>query len=162
MSSVSIQRESPIAPDAPIDAPLRVFRPAETRLVVIVPALNEAKTIADVVLRVPRSIEGIHHVDVVVVDDGSTDETAQLARNAGAIVVGHPRPSGVGAAFQTGLRKAFELGADMVLNIDGDGQFSPEDIPKLIGPLIAGQADFVTASRFKDPALEPKMPRIKK
>lgn len=141
--------------------PLRVHQPSSIHLVVIVPALNESKTIADVVRRIPRSIDGVSHVDVVVVDDGSTDNTGELARTEGAIVVRHPRPCGVGAAFQSGLRKVFELGGDCALNIDGDGQFSPEDIPKLIAPIVSGEADFATASRFKDPKLLPQMPKIK-
>jgi glycosyltransferase involved in cell wall biosynthesis len=130
--------------------------------VVIVPALNEERTIVDVVRRIPREITGVDLIDVVVVDDGSTDATGELARAEGAIVVRHPRPCGVGAAFQSGLRKVFELGGDLAVNIDGDGQFAPEDIPELIAPVLSGEADFATASRFKDPALTPKMPPIKR
>jgi len=144
------------------DTPLRVHRQDEQSLVVIVPALNESRTIADVVRRIPREVGGIHQIKVVVVDDGSSDGTGPLAMAEGATVVRHPRPSGVGAAFQSGLRKAFELGADLVVNIDGDGQFNPEDIHKLVAPILSGEADFATASRFKDPALEPEMPRLKR
>ncbi|MCA9246281.1 MAG: glycosyltransferase family 2 protein [Planctomycetales bacterium] len=141
---------------------LRVLRPDAVHLVVLVPALNEEKTVGDVVARIPREIPGIDRVEVVVVSDGSTDRTEEIAREKGAKVVRHPRPCGVGAAFQSGLRKAFELGADIVLNIDGDGQFRPEDIPKLVAPIVSGAADFVTASRFLDPALEPEMPKLKR
>ncbi len=141
---------------------LRVHHPDVVRLVVLVPALNEEKTVGDVVQRIPRTIAGIDQVDVVVISDGSTDRTASIASELGATVVRHPRPCGVGAAFQSGLRKAFEMGADLVLNIDGDGQFSPEDIPQLVAPIVSGEADFVTASRFLDPALVPEMPQVKK
>jgi glycosyltransferase involved in cell wall biosynthesis len=156
-------RPSPSTPAAPKqDVALKLHRPAPVHLVVIVPALNEEHTIVDVIRRIPRTMQGVDEVSVVVVDDGSTDRTAKLARAEGALVVSHPRPCGVGCAFQSGLRKVFELGGDLVVNIDGDGQFSPEDIPKLIAPVLSGVADFATASRFKDPALVPHMPWIKK
>ena len=157
MATIPRQPALPLSPIA-----LRVHHPDAVRLVVLVPALNEEKTVGDVIARIPHDIPGIDRVDVVVISDGSTDRTAAIAHEMGALVVRHPRPCGVGAAFQSGLRKAFELGADIVLNIDGDGQFSPEDIPKLVAPVVAGEADFVTASRFLDPALEPEMPKLKR
>jgi len=84
----------------------------------------------------------------VVIDDGSTDGTAEIARQAGAHVVRHAQNQGVGSAFQSGLRKALELGVDVTVNIDADGQFSPLDIPKLIQPILRDEADFVAADRF--------------
>lgn len=132
------------------------------RLIVVVPALNEEKTIERVVRAVPRSISGIGEVDILVVDDGSTDRTAELARMAGAEVIHHPTPRGVGAAFQTALAEAIDHGADLIVNIDADGQFDPEDIAKLVAPIVAGNADFVTASRFVDPKLLPDMPAVKR
>jgi len=131
-------------------------------LVVIIPALNEAATIADVVRRVPRRVEGVAKVDVVVIDDGSTDETAELARRAGAHVTAHPHNKGVGAAFATGIEAALSLGADVIVNIDGDGQFAPEDVPTLVRPILEQGYGFVTCTRFGDPKLTPAMPRIKK
>ena len=131
------------------------------RLIVVIPALNEERTIERVVSAVPRNIPGVGQVDILVVDDGSTDRTADLARRAGAEVVHHPTPRGVGAAFQTALNEAIEHGADLIVNIDADGQFDPGDIPRLVAPITSGDADFVTASRFKDPALVPEMPAIK-
>lgn len=141
---------------------LRLLRPNDPRLVVVMPALNEERTIGDVIRRIPRSIPGIESVVVVVVNDGSTDRTAEIARREGVVVVSHPRPWGVGAAFQTGLRQVFQLGGDVVLSIDADGQFAPEDIPKVIAPILRGEADFATASRFADPALVPDMPWLKR
>jgi glycosyltransferase involved in cell wall biosynthesis len=141
---------------------IRLARPDGVRLVVIIPALNEERTVGDVIRRIPRDLPGVDQVLVVLVDDGSQDQTGRIAAGLGAVVVRHPRPSGVGAAFQSGLRAAFELGADVVVNIDADGQFAPEDIPKLIAPIVDGRADFVTASRFLDPALTPEMPPVKK
>jgi glycosyltransferase involved in cell wall biosynthesis len=131
------------------------------KLIVQMPALNEARTVAGVIAAVPRAIPSIDRVDVVVVDDGSTDDTAALARAAGATVLGHGRRRGVGAAFRTGIEHAMATDADVVVTIDSDGQFNPADIPTLIAPIVRGEADFVTASRFMDPALIPEMTRAK-
>ena len=130
-------------------------------LAIIIPALNEEKTIGSVIERIPHNIAGIDKVKVIVVNDGSTDSTANIARNHNAHVVSHESNLGVGAAFHTGLREALKLGADVIVNIDADGQFNPEDIDKLIQPIIDNRAEFVTASRFAKPELIPKMPKIK-
>ena len=132
------------------------------KLVVIIPALNEAATIADVVRRVPRAIERIDQVEVLVIDDGSSDATASVARAGGASVVSHERNQGVGAAFKTGVSEALRRGADVAVNMDGDGQFHPEDIPRLIEPIFCHGAGFVTCTRFADPALVPRMTAIKR
>ena len=131
-------------------------------LLVLIPALNEIATIADVVSRVPSDIAGIRSVRILVVDDGSDDGTADAARRAGADVVSHRHNRGVGKALQTGLAEAVRRSATIVVNIDGDGQFAPEDIPKVLAPVIAGDADVATASRFMDPALTPRMPFVKR
>ena len=100
------------------------------KLVVTIPALNEDKTIAQVVNGVPRDIPGITEVEVIVVNDGSTDQTAAFAEAAGATVINvHGRP-GLGMIFRTGLERSMRHGADIVVNIDGDGQFNPADIAK--------------------------------
>lgn len=132
------------------------------RLLVMMPALNEAATIAEVLARVPRSLPGIGWVEMLVVDDGSTDKTVELARAAGASVISHGRNLGVGTALQTGLAEALRRGVDLAVNIDSDGQFAPEDIAKIVVPVVEGKADFVTASRFLDPALVPEMPGVKR
>jgi glycosyltransferase involved in cell wall biosynthesis len=131
------------------------------KLVVTIPALNEEKTIGYVVRGVPRDIQGIDEVEVIVVNDGSTDETANEASNAGASVVTLPGGGGLGMVFRTGFEHAMRRGADIIVNIDGDGQFNPADIAKLIEPLMEDRADFVTCSRFADPALRPQMPIVK-
>jgi len=131
-------------------------------VVVTIPAFNEAATVGQVIKSIPRDIPGVSDIDVVVVNDGSTDETAAAAAEAGAKVVSFSRNRGLGAAFRQGLQTALGLGADIIVNIDADGQFDPKDIPKLLAPIIDGKAEMVTASRFADPALVPKMPWIKK
>lgn len=132
------------------------------RLIVQIPALNEERTIGDVIRSIPADIPGVDEIRVLVVDDGSTDRTGELARAAGADVVRHPERQGVGAAFRTGINRAMDMGADVVVTIDADGQFNPADIPEVIRPIVDGRADFVTASRFMDPALVPHMPRAKR
>lgn len=130
-------------------------------LLVAMPALNEQATISDVIRRVPCDLKGIARLEVLVVNDGSTDRTATEAESAGARVIHHDQPRGVGAAFHTALNDAIARRADLIVTIDSDGQFDPADIPRLIGPVVDGTADFTTASRFKDPALIPRMPWIK-
>ena len=131
------------------------------KLVVTIPALNEEATIAQVIAGVPRKIPGVGEIEVIVMNDGSTDRTVERASEAGAIVVTvHNRP-GLGRVFGTGLERAMRRGADIIVNIDGDGQFDPADIAKLVQPILDGEADFVTCSRFADPKLWPEMPRVK-
>jgi glycosyltransferase involved in cell wall biosynthesis len=131
------------------------------RLLVAIPCLNEDKTVGSVISRIPRTIPGVDRVDVVVIDDGSIDATASVAASAGALVIRHERNRGVGIAFRTALEYAVRMRYELLVNIDGDGQFSPEDIPQLVGPVAAGLADMASASRFKDPALTPDMPPVK-
>jgi glycosyltransferase involved in cell wall biosynthesis len=135
-------------------------RPA-VRLVVMLPALNEEATIAQVLARVPRQIEGVADVRLLVIDDGSTDRTAELARLAGATVVSHSHNQGVGAAFSTGIEQALVMGADIIVNMDADGQFQPEDITTLIQPILRNGFDFASCSRFANPENIPVMPWIK-
>ncbi len=119
------------------------------KLAVMIPAYNESRTIAQVVQSIPRQFDGVNAVEVVVVNDGSADDTAARAQSAGAEVVSHHVNKGLGAAFQTGLDFALRRRADILVNIDADGQFNVNDIPRLIAPLLADQADFVSANRFK-------------
>jgi glycosyltransferase involved in cell wall biosynthesis len=141
-------------------------RPAKGKrrlsLLVMLPALDEAATIADVIGRIPRKIKGIKSVEVLVIDDGSTDDTADLARGAGASVISHGVNRGVGAAIQTAFTEAIRRECDIAVNMDSDGQFDPSHIVDLIQPILASKADMATASRFKDKALAPKMPFSKR
>jgi len=137
------------------------MKPAD--LVVLIPAFNEERTVGAVVRAVPRKMHGVGSVRVIVVDDGSTDRTAEKAGKGGAdAVVSHGANRGLGRAFKTGIEAALSMGADLIVNMDADGQFNPGDIPKIIQPILDGKADVVTCSRFKDKSLEPKMPWVKK
>src|SRR3989338_2414977 len=112
------------------------------KLIILIPALNEERTIVSVIQRIPKQIPPFEAVEIIVVDDGSSDQTAVLAREAGAKVIKHQRNKGVGAAFRTGTTAALELGADAMVNMDGDGQFDPLDIPKLLAPITDGREKF--------------------
>jgi hypothetical protein len=111
----------------------------------IVPCYNERSNIRAVVTEL-RTVAPL--VDVLVVDDGSTDGSGQVARDAGAIVVSHPRNMGIGAAVRTGMSYALEAGYDYAVQVDGDGQHDPRGISSLLGPLEDGTADVVVGSRF--------------
>jgi glycosyltransferase involved in cell wall biosynthesis len=130
-------------------------------LLAVVPCLNEENTIGWVVSNIPRDIDGIGKVEVLVLDDGSTDETARRAREAGAEVVSHSSNQGLGATFREAVGIAIAKRADVMVHIDGDGQFDPADISTLVKPVVARQADMVTASRFLNKDLVPDMPRVK-
>ena len=139
-----------------------VIAPQPKRLLVIMPALNEELLIGDVIRAIPTQISGIDAIEVLVVDDGSTDDTVGVAQEAGASVVSLHANMGLGIAMQRGIEAAVRRGVDYAVNIDSDGQFDPSDIPRLLEPLIAGEADFASASRFKDKALVPRMPLVKR
>lgn len=117
-------------------------------LLVTIPALDEAHSIEDVVRTVPNPIAGFARVHVVVFDDGSTDETCTRAKAAGAEVIRHETPRGVAQTFRESVELALERDADVLVTIDGDGQFDPGDIPAMVEPIVQGTADFVAADRF--------------
>jgi glycosyltransferase involved in cell wall biosynthesis len=117
-------------------------------IVVQIPCYNEAPTLPAVLASLPRRLPGGVRVRIVVVDDGSTDGTAAVARRAGADrVVRHAGNRGLAAAFRTGLVTALRLGADVVVNTDGDNQYPQADLPRLVAPILAGTADVVVADR---------------
>lgn len=118
------------------------------KLFVQIPCLNEEQTIASVIRDIPREIEGIDEIKVLVIDDGSSDRTAEVARRAGAdCVVRFPVTQGLARAFSTGINRCLEMGADIIVNTDGDHQYAGTDIPKLVQPILDGNADIVIGDR---------------
>src|SRR5919106_4178850 len=115
------------------------------RRIAIVPAHNEEGAIAGVVREIQAFDPGL---EVVVVDDGSVDRTAVRAAAAGAHVVRLPFNLGIGGAVPTGFRYALEHGFQLAVRLDGDGQHDPQELPRLLEPLLAGEADIVVGSRF--------------
>ena len=116
-------------------------------VVLFLPAHDEEATVARVVERVPPTVCG-RRVECLVVDDGSTDATAALAAAAGADVLRQERNRGLGAAVRTGLTAAVERGAAAVAFCDADGEYAPEELERLVAPILAGDADYVVGSRF--------------
>jgi glycosyltransferase involved in cell wall biosynthesis len=129
--------------------PARGIAPAGVRRIAIVPAHNEAKAVGGVV----RGIRAVDpELEVVVVDDGSVDGTAEESALAGARVVRLPFNLGIGGAVQTGFRYALEQGFDLAVRLDGDGQHEPGELSALVAPVLAGEADIVVGSRFAAPS----------
>src|SRR5690242_17035673 len=117
-------------------------------IVVQIPYYNEAPTLPTVLACLPRRLPGGARVLTLVVDDGSTNGTATVARRAGASrVARHASNRGLAAAFRTGLTTALRMGADVVVNTDGDNQYPSADLPRLVDPILAGTADVVVADR---------------
>lgn len=115
-------------------------------VLVCVPAYEEAGNLPGVLAEIPAAVAGLA-TRVLVIDDGSRDATAAVARAHGAEVVSHPVNSGQGAALQTGYLVAERLGVEVVVTLDADGQHDPAEMERLVGPIVAGTADFVVGSR---------------
>lgn len=121
------------------------------KLVVNIPAFNEEEKLADTIKSIPRQLDGIDEVFIQVVDDGSQDKTARIARESGAdFIHSHRVNRGIGITFRTAVEKALRNGADIMVNIDADGQFDCADIQKLVRPILNGEADMVSADRFSE------------
>lgn len=118
------------------------------KLVVQCSCLNEEKSLPDVLKTIPKKIPGIDEIEVVIVDDGSTDRTVEVAKQYGVKhFVFHPKRQGLGRGFRDAIEKSLEIGADIIVHTDGDNQYPSEAIPDLIAPLLAGKADIVIADR---------------
>ncbi|WP_062206315.1 glycosyltransferase family 2 protein [Demequina salsinemoris] len=117
------------------------------KVFVQVPCLNEEATLAIVLGSVPREIEGVDEVELLVIDDGSVDRTSEIARELGAHVLRHDRTMGLATSFRDGLDYALAHGADIVVNTDGDNQYPQDRIGDLVAPILRGEADIVIGDR---------------
>jgi len=131
------------------------FEPSRDRIVAIIPAYNEELFIGSVVLQTLQ-----HASTVIVVDDGSSDLTAQIAQSAGAVVVQHEHNQGKGASLNTGFKVARDYQTDAVVILDADGQHQPEELCGVVAPILAGEADMVIGSRYLEDTSEVPSHRI--
>ena len=118
------------------------------KLIIQIPCYNEAETLAVALAELPRSVPGFDRVEWLIVDDGSTDDTAEVARANGVDhIVRHPGNRGLAHAFMTGINACLRLGADVIVNTDADNQYMAADIPLLTAPVVEGRADMVIGAR---------------
>jgi glycosyltransferase involved in cell wall biosynthesis len=121
------------------------------KLIIQIPCFDEERTLPATLADLPREIPGVETVEWLVIDDGSTDRTVEVARSAGVDhVVRLTNNKGLAAAFQAGLDACLKLGADIIVNTDADNQYSGTDVPKLVAPILAGEADMVIGDRKTD------------
>lgn len=119
-----------------------------TKLIIQIPCLNEAETLSVAIADIPREIDGVDKVEILVIDDGSTDETVAVAKEAGADhIIRNGTNLGLARSFQRGLDTSLRLGADIIVNTDGDNQYHGGDIKKLVEPILSGAADIVVGDR---------------
>ncbi len=118
------------------------------KVIVQIPCYNEEESLPDVIAGMPKSIPGVDVLETLVIDDGSTDRTVEMARQLGVThIVRHSGNKGLAAAFQTGLDACLRLGADIIVNTDGDNQYPQAMIPELVAPIIRGEAEMVVGDR---------------
>jgi glycosyltransferase involved in cell wall biosynthesis len=121
------------------------------KLIVQIPCLNEENTLVATIRDIPRKIEGVDCVEILVIDDGCTDRTVEVAREMGVEhLVRFAGNRGLGYAFAAGIDRCLMLGADIIVNTDGDNQYVGSNIPKLIEPILTGRADIVVGDRQPD------------
>ena len=118
------------------------------KLIIQIPCYNEEETLKIALSALPKKIEGIDEIEILIIDDGSKDDTVRIAQEFGVNhIVSHPRNLGLAKAFTTGLNKALENGADIVVNTDADNQYCADDIEKLVQPILNNEADIVIGAR---------------
>ncbi len=118
------------------------------KLIVQIPCYNEEGTLRQTLADIPRAIEGVDEVEILIIDDGSTDRTVGLALQLGVDhIIQHRNNKGLARAFRSGIEGCLAIGADIIVNTDGDNQYAGWHIPRLIGPILAGEADIVVGDR---------------
>lgn len=118
------------------------------RLIVQIPCFNEEASLPAVIAAIPREIAGVDRIEILVIDDGSTDRTVEVARELGVhYIVRHRRNRGLARAFRSGVDACLRLGADLIVNTDGDNQYAGADIAALCAPILRGEADIVVGDR---------------
>jgi glycosyltransferase involved in cell wall biosynthesis len=118
------------------------------KLIVQIPCFNEEATLPATIADLPRRLDGIDEIELLVIDDGSTDRTVEVAREQGVEhIVRLTNNKGLAAAFQAGLDACLKLGADIIVNTDADNQYSGADVGKLVAPILSGSADMVVGDR---------------
>ena len=121
------------------------------KLIVQIPCYNEERSLPQTVKDIPRKIDGIDQVEILIIDDGSTDKTVEIAKEIGVDhIVRNICNKGLARSFLAGLDACLRLGADIIVNTDGDNQYKGEDIPKLIAPILKGKTDIVIGDRQTD------------
>jgi glycosyltransferase involved in cell wall biosynthesis len=118
------------------------------KLIIQIPCYNEAESLPQTLAGMPAHIPGISHIETLIIDDGSNDDTAAVAQQLGVDhIIRHSHNRGLAAVFQTGLNECLRRGADIIVNTDGDNQYPGQEIPRLVAPILAGQADMVIGDR---------------
>src|SRR5215208_3176319 len=121
------------------------------KLIIQIPCFNEAEQLPSTLADLPRELPGVDKVEWLIIDDGSTDRTVEVARENGVDhIVKLTNNKGLAAGFQAGLDASLKLGADIIVNTDADNQYRADDIPKLVAPILAGDADMVIGDRETD------------
>src|SRR3981081_1489997 len=121
------------------------------KLIIQIPCLNEEETLPPTLADLPREVAGFDTVEWLIIDDGSTDRTIEVARANGVDhIVRLTNHKGLAAGFQAGLDAGLKLGADVIVNTDADNQYEGGDIPKLVAPILGGEADMVVGDRQVD------------
>jgi glycosyltransferase involved in cell wall biosynthesis len=119
-------------------------------LIIYLPVLNEAMNLQAVLSTLPKHLDGVDNIEILVIDDGSKDDSAEIARVSSAQVISHDRNRGVGATFRSAVQYALVNQADILVGIDADGQFDPNEIADLIAPILQNKAEMVIGSRFSN------------
>ena len=121
------------------------------KLIIQIPCLNEESTLPVTIRDIPRKIQGISKVEILIIDDGSTDRTVDIAKSLGVDhIVRFPKNKGLAEAFKAGIDASLKLGADIIVNTDADNQYKGSDIPKLIAPILRGEYDMIVGDRKTD------------